>query len=240
MEEQEKDLNNNEGQGEGTSDTKAKEDQMEVVKLARDIASLQEAKKREEEAVQKLRDEKKALKKAPQQEEQPVKTEVESDVDFSTVDGVIKQIDKQSREVTKPLQNDIAALKKTQFEKAKRKFLEDHPEYKEEERFESLIEKYHRYKSQSDLDSESIIEDMEAAWAIENKSILLEKERKMQMDQHEANEELAHVASSGFSSGKSVPENIKASQEDIRAAKIANMDLKKYMSLKSQLEDSFI
>jgi hypothetical protein len=159
---------------------------------------------------------------------------------LDTVEGWTNLIGNKSKEALEPLQSEINKMKQTQKAKAIRVFMERHPEY-DEDKLNPILDKYDRVKSRSDIDHDEILEDLEDAWAVENRGKLVQKAKELRQAALKNDQDVAGYAdTSVLSSDRNDQISNNATPSDIRIAKSTGMDLDKYLKLKRQLEESKI
>lgn len=174
--------------------------------------------------------------------EKVVEKEVQEEEELSTQEGWLKAIDKKSSDAVKPVVSELEKLKDTQRSKAFKLFIKNHPDYAissdpNDVRLKELQSTYDRIKTRTEYDSDDISEDLEDAWAVLNRKIIYEKSETIRKQKLETEYGVSEIAASGGSYEKSVPENLNATQSDLKIAHSIGMDIKKYMELKKQAEE---
>lgn len=161
-----------------------------------------------------------------------------SEPKLDTQEGWVNLIEKKSGEAKDAVLSEVSKIRETQKSKALREFLKRHPEYVDESKFKPFLGTYTRVKSRNDYDAEEILEDLEDAWAVENRRQLTERERELGRARTEAEVGLADVAASGFSPSSERSSPVQgATASDQRMAREIGMPIEKYMKYKSQLDD---
>jgi len=213
---------------------KEKSDDQKLTEKATQLASLQVAIQKEEDRLHRVREERKAASKP-----EPKVNPVEPQEDLSSPEGWKSHIAKQSQSAVEPLRAELDRHKLAQLDKARVNFIRRHPEYSDEAKMEKLEGTYHRLAQRGDMDFDLILEDFEDAWAVDNRSEILKKEAALRKSRLDAEDELHESASMGGGTGASDKEGaVKASAEDYRIAKQTGKDIKEYLKLKKQLEES--
>ena len=207
------------------------------------VEGLSKEKEKLEREVAELRAVRRELKSTPQQKEEEAPKVQDSSFDTSTADGWVDYIKNSSEEATKPIAGELEKLKATNYKKAEREFMARHPEYApssdpEDKKLNSLLDIHKRVKSRTDYSHEDILEDLEDAWAVQNRNEIYEKDRQIRESRTQMEMDVADIASSGSGGAeRSVSKAQGATASDHRSAKVAGMPIEKYMTLKSQLEE---
>lgn len=173
--------------------------------------------------------------------DKPVVQPQEEVEDLGTTDGWKKHIDKTAQNTVAPIQAELQQFKETQKRKAERLLIQRHPEYKDPAKLKTLWDKYPKVKSRADNDFEEIVEDLEDAWAIDNRKALLEKEQVVKRMQEDREQELAEIASSsGAGYDKANTDDYGLTSKEKAMARQLGKDYKTYRKLLDQLAESEI
>lgn len=162
--------------------------------------------------------------------------------ELKTVEGWQKLIDKKAAEHAQPALNDIEKLRTAQRAKAVKQFQAAHPEYAaSEEKTEELIATYARVKSRDDLDADSVLEDLEDAWVVQNRPHLVSQLAQAARAKEEVEAMESDAAASGAGSYEpSGAGDVTATPQQRRIAASIGMPLKKYLELEKQREGTMM
>lgn len=213
----------------------------EYQRLVKEKEALAKEREKLEQQVHQLRTERRELRKV--EPEQQV-AQVFQEEELGTADGWVRFIDKKSTEATAPVLAEIEKIKQTHKTKALREFAKRHPEYSvskdaNDERLTSILGTYNRIKTRSDADSEEILEDLEDAWAIQNRAEVYEMDRRARTTIDERESGMAdYAASTGSTRSEPTSSSPEASASDIRMARQLGYTVEKYMKLLRQSRES--
>lgn len=159
---------------------------------------------------------------------------------LDTTEGWMKVIESKTTDALKPVQGDLEQFKIAQKNKAMKIFVQSHPEYDPttengKARITSLLKTYGRVKTRGEMDSEELLEDLQDAWAVENRATIQQKEQEIRSNAMYQDATMADFAATGAGgSTKTSDAAPVATPEDVRIAKSIGMDLKRYLELKPQ------
>ena len=211
-------------------------------------ALLSEKEKIRQEIVQ-LREQRRSERSNSTQTQQPVEEEKpvqkNGDPDLQTTEGWQKFIEQKSKEAVTPVLGELEKIRLTHKNKAMKEFTKRHSEYSSandanDEKLKALFNAYDRVKSRSENDYDDILEDLEDAWAVQNRSVIFKKHEELKKARLDNEYDLASVASTMGGTGDHTSSNDgEATPIEQRAARIAGVPLKRYLELKSKHPDFF-
>lgn len=162
-----------------------------------------------------------------------------SEPDLNSTEGWTKEIDRRAAQAIEPAQKELNSFKEAQKSKALKAFVKEHPEYslsKGKEKLTGLLEQYNRVKSRGDMDADDISEDLKDAWALQNRSDLEERARRVREESYEAESTAADIASSGSSNyEKSSSPDVDATPLQRKVAAEMGMNIKDYIAYQAKL-----